>query len=176
MRIFLLGYMGCGKSAIGKQLAKKLGFDFIDSDLFIENKCKKSIPEIFEAHGEEKFRELEQNCLKEIINISGSRIDSSGHVISTGGGTPCFYNNMELMNNSGITIYLQMSVENLMNRLIHQKKSRPLIKNLSDEELKDHISENLKKRENYYLQAKHIVNAETLKIDELIGLIAWLIR
>lgn len=178
MQIFLIGFMGCGKSVLGKQLSQELGknFDFIDLDLLIEKKNQMSISEIFQIKGEDKFRELEHNCLEDIpvtLNMSNKNA-----VISTGGGTPCFYGNMELMNRIGITIYLQMSTEALMNRLRpdeysgkNDKNTRPLIKDLTGEKLKDYIQENLKAREAYYLQARYTVNAETLKIKHLISLL-----
>jgi len=158
MQIFLIGFMGCGKSAIGKQLADKLGFDFIDLDLLLENKKQLSISEIFQIEGEDKFRELEHNCLKGVSTTL--YMNNKNTVISTGGGTPCFYDNMELMNKNGIAIYLQMSAEDLANRLRNEKNTRPLIKNLTSEKLKDYIQENLKAREAYYLQALYTVNAE----------------
>ena len=161
--------MGCGKSAVGKQLADKLNFDFIDSDLFIEKKHQKSIPEIFMTEGEDKFRNLEHNCLEDII----AEMNNKNIIISTGGGTPCFYDNMELMNGSGITIYLQISAEALMNRLRNEKSTRPLIKDLTDEKLKNYIQENLKQREVYYLQARHTVNAENMEgvLEDIVELL-----
>ena len=171
MQIFLIGFMGFVKSVLGKQLYRELGknFDFIDLDLFIEKKKKLSISEIFQIEGEKRFRELEHNCLEDIsVTLNKSNKNA---IISTGGGTPCFYGNMELMNKSGITIYLQMSAEALMNRLRNDKNTRPLLKDLTGEKLKDYIQENLKAREVYYLQARHTVNAETLKIKHLIGLL-----
>jgi len=158
MQIFLIGFMGCGKSAIGKQLADKLGFDFIDLDPLIEKENQLPISEIFQIEGEDKFRELEHNCLKDVSTTLN--MNNKNTIISTGGGTPCFYDNMELMNKSGITIYLQMSAKYLLKRLRNEKNTRPLIKGLRDEKLKDYIQENLKQREPHYLQARHTVNAE----------------
>lgn len=153
--------MGCGKSAIGKQLTDQLGFDFIDLDLLIERKQQLSISEIFQIEGEDKFRELEHNCLKDVSTTLN--MNNKNTIISTGGGTPCFYDNIELMNKSGITIYLQMSIEALVNRLRNEKNVRPLIKGLTDEKLNDYIQENLKQREEYYLLARYTVNAEDQK-------------
>src|SRR5688500_7831796 len=110
MKIFLLGYMGCGKSSAGKKLANKLGFEFIDLDEMIEKQYQKSVSEIFETEGENKFREYEHNCLKGLL-------DKENIVISLGGGTPCYYNNMELINTHGTSIYLKMSTEVLASRL-----------------------------------------------------------
>lgn len=138
--------MGSGKTTIGKLLAKKLDLQFIDVDVFIENRYRKSISAIFEERGEEGFRKIERQTLLEIIEFED-------FVISTGGGLPCFFNNMDLMNESGITIYLKASVEELVNRLCSGKQNRPLIKGKNPEELKDFVSTNLNKREAFYNKA-----------------------
>jgi|ERR1051326_9169529 shikimate kinase len=150
MKIFLLGYMGSGKSTIGKELAEKLKMDFIDFDTYIETKEKKSVSEIFEKEGEEKFRELEKKHLNEIIKKDNA-------VISLGGGTPCFNNNIETINKNGISIYLQMSVNALVKRLINAKRKRPLIKEMNEVDLKFFIATNLEKRISFYNQAKYII-------------------
>lgn len=160
MKIFILGYMGCGKSSTGKKLASKLGYDFIDLDDLIEEQYNKSIPEIFDQEGENKFRELEHNYLKGLLN-------KDNVIISLGGGTPCFYNNMELVNNNGISIYLKMSAEMLASRLKDSKKARPLLKEKTEEDLKDFITASLEKREPFYLEALYKVKAKDLDIDEL---------
>jgi shikimate kinase len=160
MKIFILGYMGCGKSGTGKKLAARIGYDFIDLDDLIEEQYNKTIPEIFESEGENKFRELEHNYLKGLM-------EKDNVVISLGGGTPCFYNNMELMNSNGVTIYLKMSAEMLASRLKDSKKARPLLKDKSAEELKDFITESLEKREPFYLNAMYKVKAKDLDIEEL---------
>lgn len=152
--------MGCGKSSAGKKLANKLGYDFIDLDDLIEEQYQKTIPEIFEQEGENKFRELEHNALKGVLN-------KEDVVISLGGGTPCFYNNMELINNNGISVYLKMSAETLANRLGNSKTSRPLIENKKGEELKAFIAEKLDEREDCYSHAQYKVKAKDLNIDEL---------
>jgi shikimate kinase len=145
-KIFLIGYMGSGKTTIGKLLAKKMGLQFIDVDVFIENRYRKTISAIFEERGEEGFRKIERQALSEIIEFENS-------VISTGGGLPCFFDNMELMNKAGITIYLKTSVEELLKRLGSGKQNRPLIKGKSPEELKIFIATNLNKREVCYNKA-----------------------
>ena len=160
MKIFLIGFMGCGKTTVGKKLAGKLGFNFIDLDEHIERRHGKSVSEIFETEGEEKFRALESAGLKEIIAGDNT-------VIATGGGTPCFNNNMELINNKGISVYLKMSVDSLANRLGNAKSIRPLIKGLSEEELKNYILNKLTEREAYYLQAHYKVKAKDLNVGEL---------
>jgi shikimate kinase len=154
-KIFLIGYMGSGKTTIGKQLAKQLDLQFTDMDMIIENRYRKSISAIFEEKGETAFRETERKILLEII-------DFENIVISTGGGTPCFFDNMELMNQSGITVYLQTGVDQLAARLKNETQTRPLIKNKDSEEIKTYIAANLKKREPFYKQAAIIFDNNAL--------------
>ncbi len=152
MKIFLIGYMGSGKSTVGKNLSEKLKLNFIDFDTYIEVKEKKPVSEIFEKQGEEKFRELEKKYLDEVIK-------NDDVVISLGGGTPCFNNNLETINKNGISVYLKMEVEALVKRLINAKRKRPLIKGMNEEDLKFFIEANLEKRNSFYNQSKHIVSA-----------------
>ena len=144
--IFLIGYMGAGKTTIGKQIAKRLGWPFVDMDLFIENRYHKAVPDIFAEKGEEGFRKIEQAILQEVAQFENT-------VISTGGGTPCFFDNMDLMNRTGITVYLKVPVSELVRRLITGKQERPLIKDKNREELTRFITENLEKREVWYNRA-----------------------
>jgi shikimate kinase len=164
-KIFLIGYMGSGKSTAGKKLAAKLGFEFIDLDKFIESETGKTIPEIFADKGENEFRALENNALKKLITREHV-------VVACGGGTPCYYGNMELMNNNGTTIYLKMSADSLASRLINAKDKRPLIQNKSEEELRTYINEHLEKREDIYHQAHYIVKGKNLNVDELVDFVA----
>lgn len=159
-KLFLTGYMGCGKSTVGKQLAAKLKYDFIDLDKLIETDYQQTIPEIFALKGESEFRAIENNSLKKLIN-------SNNVVIACGGGTPCYYNNMELMNSNGITIYIKMSVDALVNRLTNAKINRPLLENKTGEELHQLINSHLEKREDIYHQAHYIVKGKNLNVDEL---------
>lgn len=117
-KIFLIGYMGSGKSTAGKKLAAELGYAFIDLDHFLEKEYQQTIPEIFAARGEAEFRNMEHNTLKKVL-------EKSDVVISAGGGTPCYFNNMELMNNNGITIYLKMSVDALETGWLTLRKTPP---------------------------------------------------
>ena len=158
-KFFLIGYMGSGKTTVGKQLARKLNLQFIDMDLFIENRYHKSISVIFEEKGEDGFREIERKALHEII-------DFENVVISTGGGLPCFFDNMEVMNQVGTTIYLKVSVEELTERLRTGKQQRPLIKDKTQEEVKDYITENLAKREEFYNRATFIFETDDLFASE----------
>jgi len=152
-KLFLIGYMGSGKTTVGKQLAKKLNLQFIDMDLFIENRYRKSISAIFEEKGEAGFREIERKTLHEII-------DFENVVISTGGGLPCFFDNMDVMNQVGITIYLKVSVEELARRLRNGKQQRPLLKDKNHDEMKDFIAETLEKRNNFYRKATFIFETD----------------
>jgi shikimate kinase len=152
--------MGSGKSTAGKALATQLGYEFIDLDKFIEQEYKMSIPEIFSSKGEKEFRAMEHNSLKKLI-------EKDKLVVACGGGTPCYYNNMELMNNNGATVYLKMSADSLVNRLINAKDKRPLVANKSEAELREFVSRQLEKREDTYHKAQYTVKGKDLDIKEL---------
>ena len=146
-RVFLIGYMGVGKTTIGKVLSKKLGIQFIDLDNYIENRFRKTIQEIFDVNGEDKFRRIEREMLREVVAFENV-------VIATGGGTPCFYDNIDVMNKQGVTIYIKASVGQLVSRLLASKTVRPILKGKSTEELKDFVAIHLAEREAYYTKAK----------------------
>jgi len=165
MRIFLIGFMGCGKTTLGKKLAKHLNFNFIDLDRFIENKTVKSINVIFDEKGEQYFRDLEKESLNEIYKMDNL-------VIATGGGTPCFYDNMQTMLAKGICIYLKMEAEDLAERLGKEKNNRPLICHLTKNELNDFISEKLMEREKFYKKAHYILPAKNISKSDVIKLIS----
>lgn len=147
--IYLLGFMGSGKSFIGKKLSENLGLNFLDLDLSIEDASQLTITQIFSQIGEKGFRLTEANVLRKTADISQ-------HIISCGGGTPCYHDNMKWIKDHGISIYLKTSTELLFRRLNNQKNERPLICNMQDEELKQFISIKLDERENYYSQADYI--------------------
>jgi len=149
MNIYLVGYMGTGKTTVGKLLAKKLRQSFIDVDEFIENRYRRTIAVIFDEKGEAGFREIERRALQEIVSFENI-------VVSTGGGLPCYFDNMDLLNQTGITIYLRASVDELFDRLSVDMQKRPLVKGKSKEELRDFIETNLKKRELFYNQARFV--------------------
>ena len=146
-KVFLIGFMGCGKTTFGRKLAKQLEWDFIDLDDYIESEQKSSIQEIFSAKGEAYFRGLESNALEE-----ASKWDKT--VISTGGGTPCFNNNISFINNIGLSIYIKLSPEVLKSRLKGGKSKRPLIANLSDAELLSFIKNKLAERSGDYSKSE----------------------
>ena len=160
MKIFLIGYMGSGKSTVGKKLAKLLNYDFLDHDELIEKAVGKSVQDIFNEDGEDRFREMEHNMLISLMN-------KDNVIISTGGGTPCHYNNMELMNQNGLTIYLKMSANTLVSRLRSAKTDRPLVSGKSPEELYGFIISHLENREPFYSEAQYKVKAKDLNINEL---------
>jgi len=159
---YLVGYMGTGKTTAGKLLAKKLSRSFIDVDEFIENRYHKTISMLFEEKGEAGFREIEHRVLQEISSFENV-------VVSTGGGLPCFFDNMDLLNRTGITIYLKASVDELVDRLAFDMQKRPLIKGKNAEELREFVETNLKKRESFYNQAKYIFGAHHCSTKEEIG-------
>jgi shikimate kinase len=153
MRIYLIGYMGCGKSTIGRKLSAFLGLNFIDLDKYIEERYFKTIPVIFAEEGEAAFREKERNSLNEVSQFENV-------VIGTGGGAPCFFDNMDMMNKSGITIYIAPDNEVLAGRLLKSKTERPLIAGKSKEELTTFIADALQKRGPYYEKAKIIIRGK----------------
>jgi len=153
-RIFLIGYMGSGKTTVGKLLAAKLGYSFVDMDVHIEEKLFKSVSQIFAELGEEQFRLLERQSLYEVAKFD--RV-----VISTGGGAPCFFDNMGYMNEQGMTVYLKLSPEELAERLeLSRANKRPLLAGRKGEELRRFISDGLAKREPFYAQAAYTVSGE----------------
>lgn len=145
--------MGSGKSTIGKKLAVKLAYDFIDMDAYIEEQEGRSISEIFASEGEDYFRLAEQKALKALC--AKDKV-----VISAGGGTPCFFDNMALMNQAGYTVYLKLEPEKIIGRLKNGMDKRPLIANLSPHELDQQIRERLSVREPFYNKAKMIYTSD----------------
>lgn len=158
-RVFLIGYMGCGKTTLGKRIAAETGFTFVDLDGFIEQKYHKTVADIFSEMGQDKFREIEAATLAEVALFENV-------VIATGGGAPCFFNNMEIMNNAGLTVYIKMSPAQLAERLEHSRAGkRPLIAGKSGQELLEFIENGLLQREQFYLQARLFVSGSD---DEII--------
>jgi shikimate kinase len=161
--IFLIGFMGSGKSTLGKKLAKKFGLNFVDLDELIVEKRGASIPTLFEKIGESGFRELEKEVLL-TLNQNNTTI------VSVGGGTPCYGNNMEWMNTHGTTIYLKLSPKVIFSRLKQSNLSdRPLISGLNEEELLKFIEDALAKREVYYEKASYSINPIKENMDDLIS-------
>lgn len=153
MRIYLVGYMGCGKSTIGRKIAELLGISFVDLDKYIEERYFKTVPAIFAEEGETGFRDKERSSLHEVSQFENI-------VVGTGGGAPCFFDNMEVMNNNGITVYIAPDTDTLATRLIKSKTERPLIAGKSREELISFIDDALLKRAPFYEKAKIIIRGE----------------
>ena len=153
--IFLLGFMGSGKSTFGRQLAKHLGYAFIDLDTYIEEVVGETVAQIFEHFGEEHFRQLEKQAIDDLLN--------EGHaIIATGGGAPCFYDNIDRMNAIGQTVYLKLSPELLAERLKGDAVNvRPLVNGKNGAELIQFISDKLIVREAFYGKSHYTVNADT---------------
>ena len=164
MRIYLIGYMGCGKSTLGRRLSEHLNMQFVDMDHYIEERNHKTIPQIFEQEGEAEFRIKERKALEELSEFTDI-------VIATGGGAPCFFDNIDLMNKSGKTIYISIDPAILADRLLKSKTERPLIKGKSKEELVAFIDETLKKRNEFYKQAKFQITKPDIELEELESLI-----
>ena len=158
-RVFLVGYMGAGKTTVGKALSKKMGLTFIDLDLYIERRYRKSVGQLFAENGESAFRDIEQRMLQEVSAFENV-------LISTGGGTPCFFDNMDKMNSAGITIYLKVSVEELAKRLDVCRSVRPVLQNRKGTELRAFIKDCLIIREPFYSKATIIYDAEHMWDDK----------
>ena len=149
--IFLVGFMGSGKSYWGRRLADELDIEFVDLDQWIEAREGRTIIQLFQEKGETAFRELERDYLREAAESRFSR------VIATGGGAPCFFDNMEWMNNHGQTICLNVPVAVLAERLLPERTKRPLLANLQPVDLENFIKEKLQLRTSFYNKAKHII-------------------
>lgn len=155
MRIFLIGFMGCGKTHWGSQLAGLLKIPFIDLDERIESETGKTITQLFAESGEELFRMKEKEVLEQLID------DNASMVLSVGGGTPCFFNNINLMKKKGTVVWLNTHVDVLLKRLMVGKNERPLIRNINDSELKTYIVKKLNERRMYYEQANVVIENES---------------
>jgi shikimate kinase len=162
MKIFLIGFMGCGKTHWGKELSQKLQIPFFDLDSVIEEKEEKDITSIFADMGEEYFRMLEKDVLYMLTESHDS------FVMACGGGTPCFFNNIDYMKSRGTTVWINCSVECLHSRLVKEKDKRPLIRSLSDDELKTFIVRKYSDRKIFYQQASVILSEEEVTLDGLV--------
>ena len=174
IRIILIGYMGAGKTTVGRALSKELGIIFYDLDWYIESRMRKSVSQIFAERGEEGFRKIEYNMLHEVAEFENV-------IISCGGGTPCFFDNMDYLNQQGQVVYLKADPEVLYKHLLMAKVERPLLKNKTPEELITFIREQLEKREPFYSKARYTLDVNLLdnyekikisvaKIKEILGL------
>ncbi|MFC2700468.1 shikimate kinase [Segatella oris] len=154
-RIILIGYMGAGKTTVGKALAKELRMPFYDLDWYIESRMHKTVKAIFDERGEAGFRKIEHNMLHEVAEFEDI-------IISCGGGTPCFFDNIDYMNRQGETVYLKATPEVLYGHLKMGKTIRPLLLNKTADEVQVFIREQLAQREPYYSKAKHVLDVNLL--------------
>ena len=154
-RVILIGYMGSGKTTVGKALSKETGMMFYDLDWYIESRMHKTVSQIFAEKGEEGFRKIEYNMLHEVAEFEDV-------IISCGGGTPCFFDNIDYLNQQGEVVYLKASPETLYKHLLMAKIERPLLKDKSADELIAYITEHLKQREPFYEKARHILDVNVL--------------
>ena len=163
MKIVLLGYMASGKSTIGREISKKLDMKFIDLDDYISKREKRSISEIFKVEGEIYFRKIESSYLGEILNSKDS------FILSLGGGTPCYSNNMELiLNSEASSIYIKADIKTLASRLTAEKNKRPLVADLEGDKLIEFVAKHLFERRFFYEQASITVHTEDKSIEEII--------
>ena len=164
MRIYLIGYMASGKSNLGRLLANKLGFNFIDLDYLFEERYRISVLDFFEKYDESAFRKIERSLLLETLVHDNA-------VISTGGGTPCFFDNMALIKQSGLSVYISWSIPGLVERLKMVRRKRPLLKDVPPDDLQDKVTEQLTSREVYYLQADLVIDGKDPDLERLLKLI-----
>lgn len=157
--------MGAGKTSVGKVMARKLGLGFYDLDFFIEERFRRKVADIFAERGEDGFRKIEYRMLHELAEFEDI-------VIAVGGGTPCFYDNMDYLNSKGITVFMNASPETIVRHLKISHTVRPLLQQKQGQELTDHIQQHLEERMPYYLKAQYNINVDTLdsfeKIDQLV--------
>jgi len=159
MKIYLIGMPGSGKSTLGSELARNLNLLFVDLDGEIENDSGKSIGDIFKEDGESVFRQMEANLLKKLSNSTGD------YVMSTGGGAPCYQKGIDVMNETGISVYLKISNQELYRRLLDEKDSRPLLR--QNESLQTTIRNLLLERETFYNQAIIVLESDNISIQDI---------
>ncbi len=165
MRIFLIGFMGSGKTHWGRLISEKLSIPFFDLDEQVTAHAEKTIAEIFAVDGEEQFRLLEKDALHIITESHES------FVMACGGGTPCYFNNIEYMNQAGTTVWINTPSDTLFKRLVREKERRPLIRSLTDEQLRNFIAKKFSDRRIYYEQADIAIDEEPVQLDKLIEMI-----
>ena len=158
-RIVLIGYMGSGKTTVGKALAQEIGLPFYDLDWYIESRMRKKVSQIFAERGEEGFRTIERNMLHEVAEFEDV-------VISCGGGTPCFFDNMDYLNGQAQVVYLRCEPEVLHRHLLMGKGDRPLLKGKTPEELIAYIREQVDYREQFYLKARYTLDVSLMDNNE----------
>lgn len=161
-RILLVGFMAAGKTTLGKALARDLGLQFVDLDHYIENRYHCTVAQLFAERGEEAFRQIERNMLHEVAEFEDV-------VISTGGGTPCFFDNMDYMNEVGTTVYMQATADVILEHFKLSKSERPLLKGKSADELREFVETQLEARAPFYEKAQHRVQVNVLHDAKLVN-------
>ena len=161
-KIVLIGYMGVGKTVLGKKISENLKLAYYDLDDFIEKKVNLSVEDIFKSKGEIYFRRIERDCFEELM------LKDESFVLSVGGGTPCYYENYKLLQGENvISVYLKASITMLVERLKTEKKTRPLVAQLTDEQLLEFVGKHLFERNFYYNKAKHTVEVDGKLTSEI---------
>ena len=161
MRLYLIGYMGSGKSKVGSELAAKISYPFTDMDDLFEERYRISVLDFFRRYDEATFRKLEHQLLYQTLSAENA-------VVSTGGGTPCFFDNMDFIKRNGISFYLRPDEATLIERLRHVKKKRPLITEIPSEDLEGFVTSQIRTREEFYLQADHVIDGEDISADRIV--------
>lgn len=170
-KYFLVGMPSSGKTTIGRHVASQLGLNFFDLDHLISAETDKTIAQIFEEKGEEHFRELERKHISEKASQPG------GFIMATGGGAPCHFDNMATMNNCGITIYLDVTVDDLYNKLLRKgTQKRPLLRDLSPEQLHDEINSKYESRKVYYEQSTIRLRQKFVELSERVNEVIFAIQ
>ena len=160
-RVILIGYMGVGKTTVGNALSRELGVPFYDLDWYIESRMHRTVKQLFDERGEDGFRLIEHNMLHEVAEFENV-------IISCGGGTPCFFDNMDYMNRQGTTVYLRATPEILCRHLCMGKTVRPLLLGMTPEEMRVFVARQLSQREPYYNKAHHIVDIDLMDDNQKI--------
>ena len=166
-RIYIIGYMCSGKSSISRKLAARLGYEPYDTDDLFEERYHIVVQDFFEKYGEDYFRKFESEILKKTGELHHV-------VISTGGGTPCFFDNMQWMNDNGATIFVRVSPLTSFHRIMNAKRKRPLVYGKSEDELRQYVENHYNSRLPFYEQAQYTVKGESVDIDEMVRLLTEL--
>ncbi|HTX88595.1 MAG TPA: shikimate kinase [Bacteroidales bacterium] len=164
MKVYLIGYMASGKTRLGCDLAEATGLQFVDLDDLFEERYRISIVDFFDKYGEEAFRNIEKEILRETASLDQV-------IISTGGGTPCYFDNMSFMMSNGYCVYIRLTADQLLERLRSVKKKRPLLKDLGPDEIGGFVKEQLEEREPYYLLAHYTVEGPEVEREDLVKVI-----
>lgn len=161
--------MGCGKSTVGRKLAAIKGYNFVDLDGVVAEQAGMSVQEIFATQGEETFRQLERKAIEELNPADRT-------IVATGGGAPCYGNNMELLAAKGTTVYLKMSAQQLAERLMHVRIPRPKVAGLDPQQMHNYVSQLLAEREPIYMQSRVIIDCDNISSNHIVGRLKYLLK